>query len=391
MDIKRVLKHNAFQNVPLGYDEAYELGCAAVAACAEDADPMLRIQTVTALSALHTKATYQYRGDGVSTPESAAEQIAGICAAIFENDIAKSRFGFARPKVPYVMDNCGMGGDLITTANVSTIAALIAATAGINMCKHGSPGNTDRVGSSDFVGLLGINPYMSRKSAEQAVERYHFGYTEALDTRFKHIHLQTHKHAGLPHMNDVIGPITNPIDPKLMTRRVIGVNHLIDPEVIAKAYQILNHKGVTDVQHLIAVRGYADPSHQNGMDEYSICHGGSKLAILEGEDLSVHRVGAEYFGLEAVSVEQIGPPKGMSKGDFSLGILDGSVTGAACEMVFANAALLFMLDQQLLPRKAYEAVCDTFSTGEVQRLIEQVCPVSFGGGEMWRVQCGVVC
>lgn len=373
MDIKKILKHHAFQDIPLFYDEAYELGCAALAACRPDATEMLRIQTVSALCSLHNKATYEHRGDGVSTPVSAAEQIAGICAAIFVEDIGKSQFGFARPQVPYVMDNCGMGGDLVTTANVSTLAALTASAAGINMCKHGSPGNTDRVGSSDFIELLGIEPSMSKSEVESLVETYHFGYTEALDTRFKHIHRQTHGYAALPHMNDIIGPITNPIDPKLMTRRVVGVNHLIDPAVVADAYRILNQKGITDMQHLIVVRGYVDFGRPNGMDELSLCGGGTKIAELRGNEVDVRYVEAADFGLKPASVTDISPPNGMSKGDFSLAILHGEILGPALDMVLANAALLFMLAEKTLPpRKAYEAARDTFASDDVLRLVANI-------------------
>ena len=373
MDIKTLLKFHAYMNIPLWYEQAYDLGCTAIAACAADADPMLQTQNVAALCSLHNRATYEHVGDGVTTPVSAAEQIAGMCAAIFEHDIAKSEFGFARPNVPNVMDNCGMGGDLITTANVSTLAALIAATTGIDMCKHGSPGNTDRVGSSDFVALLGIKPDMSRNEVERIVPQYHFGYTEALDTRFKLIHMQTHCYAALPHMNDIIGPITNPVDPKLMTRRVIGVNHLIDPGLVAEAYQIMNRKGVTDMQHLIAVRGYIQPGRPDGVDEFSLCAGGTKMATLHDEDVTVEHIGADYFGLETAEAEAISPPVGVPKEQFSLDILHGETGGPALEMVLANAALLFILDQRLSPIKAYEAARDTYLSGTVPDLVLRLC------------------
>ena len=372
MDIKDTFKRRAFMNIPLWYNEAYELGCMAVAACAVDAPIQLRYQTVAALCSLHNLATYQHVGDGVTTPVSAAEQIAGVCAAVFDQDIAKSEFGFACPNVRNVMDNCGMGGDLITTANVSTLAALIAATAGIDMCKHGSPGNTDRVGSSDFVELLGIRPDMSRSEVERIVPQHHFGYTEALDTRFKLIHKQTHLYAGLPHMNDIIGPITNPVDPKLMTRRVIGVNHLIDPSLVVEAYQIMNRKGVTDMQHLIAVRGYIEPGRSDGVDELSLCAGGTKMATLHDNQITLEHIEADYFGLQPVAAEAISPPIGVPKEQFSLDILHGETSGPALEMVLANAALLFMLDQRLTPIRAYEAARDTYLTGGVPKLVSRL-------------------
>src|SRR3989344_3016050 len=212
MDIKHVLKDHAYQNTPLNYEEACALGIYTLKGCAGDAEA--QIQSIAALCALHTQAAYAWRWTsqaealhGHRLPRSAGEQIAGICAAVFKHDIATSEFGFLSPDVPCVMDNCGMGWDLVLTANVSTIAAFIAAAAGIPMCKHCSPANADkgRHGSSDFVSMLGIDTYPDKAVLEAVVAGEHFGYCEALDTRYKHIHTQTHQVAKLPHMNDIIG------------------------------------------------------------------------------------------------------------------------------------------------------------------------------------------
>src|SRR3990167_3829059 len=213
MDIKSVLKLSAYRNIPLWYEQAYEFGLYTLAGCKGDQTAMM--ESVIALSALHNNALYHHQGDGKATPHSAAEQIAGICAAVFNEDIAKSQFGFVRPDVPVAMDNCGMGGDMITTANVSTLSAFIAATAGIPMCKHGSPANADKGkhGSSDFVELCGIDTHIPPQAMRKSLERYNFAFTEALDTGYKRIHLQTHEFARLPHMNDIIGPLTNPLHP----------------------------------------------------------------------------------------------------------------------------------------------------------------------------------
>lgn len=376
LDLKNVLKQKLYQNIPLGYDEAYELGAMAVEACKEGADPTLRFQTIAALSAMHNKATYSHVGDGVSTPKSAAEQIAGLCAAIFCEDIAKSPSGFIQPKVALAMDNCGMGGDLVVTSNVSTLAALIAASAGIVMCKHGSPANADagRHGSSDFIELCGIDPFMTRDQIEYAVEHFGFAYSEALDTNFKLIHLQTHRYAMVPHVNDLVGPITNPTDPLIMRRRILGVNHLVHPQVVADAYRIMNAKGVTNMEKMFVVRGKIDPSSHRGFDELSTCVGGNDIFMLRNGKVTAVELTAESFGIPFARAADISPPTGMSKGEFSSKILYGEEAGAARDMVLANAALLFMLnsDNELSPHKAYEAARDTLASGLVPNVVTNV-------------------
>jgi len=348
LNIKHFMKDHASQNIPLSFEEAYSLGLYALEGC--NGNLLAQIQSVALLSALHNRATYLWewseeteRRHGHHLPRNAAEHIAGVCAAVFQHDIATSEFGFLNPNVPYAMDNCGMGGDLVLTANVSTIAALIASCAGIPMCKHGSPGNATSCGSSDFVSSLGINTYADKKDVEICVETKGFGYTEACDVRYKRIHQQTHEFAKIPHMNDIIGPITNPLSPHLMTRRVLGINHVVSPRVVAEAYTILNERGVTNLQHGLFIRGFADSSRYEGMDEVSICEGGTQVAELRDGRIQEFYLNASDFGLETVPVETISPPSGMSKGDFSLGILRGEIGGFPLDMVLANSALLFYL------------------------------------------------
>lgn len=378
--IKHLLKDHAYQNIPLTFEEAYNLGVYALKGC--NGDQLAQIQSVAALSALHTKATYSWcwsqnaevhhRG---TLPRNAAEQIAGVCAAIFEEDIAKSEFGFCNPDVPYAMDNCGMGGDLTVTANVSTLSAFIAVAAGITMCKHGSPANADggRHGSSDFISDLGIQTYCHKSITERCVETEGFGYIEALDIRYKRIHLQTHQFAMLPHMNDVIGPITNPLNPKLLTRRLLGVNHLIPPGLFPDVFRILNQRGVTNLQHGIFVRGFTGNDASGGMDELSICEGGTLVAELRDGEAREYRLHARDFGLQTVPVSEISPPNGMSKGEFSLKILKGEIKGSPLSMVLANAALLFYLAEKSTDLKECYAMAEEVqASGKVYEKVQAV-------------------
>ena len=377
INVIHFLKDHAYRNIPLSFEEAYEVGNLMIKACIAGNlgnVTIAQIQSTAILCSLHNKATYSWYWDkefgedhGHKLPTNAAEQIAGICASVFEQDLAKSEFGFLCPDVDYAMDNCGMGGDLVVTANVSTIAAFIAAAAGIAMCKHGSPANADkgRHGSSDFISLCGIDTFSDKKQVEKAVSELKFGYTEALDTRYKRIHLETHNIAKLPHMNDIIGPITNPLTPSKMTHRILGVNHLIPPSIVAQAYIILNRKGITNLKKGLFVRGFIDGEKSAGIDEVSICEGGTQVVELRNEEYKENWLHAKDFGLSPVSVESISPPYGTSKGNFSLGILKREITGAPAQMVAANAALiLYLAEYSQDLKECYKLAKDKLSSGE---------------------------
>ena len=265
-----------------------------------------------------------------------------------------------------------MGGDLRTTANVSTLASFVAAAAGIFIGKHGSPGNTARIGSSEFVSeYCGINTEATKKESEKCLEENFFCYIEALDTRYKRIHLQTHKIAMLPHMNDIIGPITNPVDPKIITTSVIGINHLISPKIVAETYKILNDKKITNLKHGFFVRGFVDRSRYDGMDEVSICLGGTQVAELKDGKIREFNLFAKDFGLKTVPVGAITPIG--NKGEFSMKILRGEISGPPLQMVLANAAILFYLagkSQNL--RECYKMAEEIHKSGKTYETMQAV-------------------
>jgi len=395
-DVRDLLKSYAYQNKPLDFNRAYTLGIYTLAPYKpelkeifkEDLESISK-RSLAVLCALHNRETYGcHQKNNQLYP--AAEQIAGICAAIFDYDLGLSKKGYLKPRVPYAIDNCGMGGDVRVTPNVSTVSALIAAAAGIPICKHGSPSNADKGnhGSSDFIAnlALGMRSYeelilIPRRKIEQSVEQFGFGYTEALDTGYKVIHDQTHRYGRLPHMNDIIGPITNPLDTKIATKKILGVNQLIKPIVVAQAYQILNRKGVTDVKDGIFLRGFtykdrAGPEDDDGMDELSTMPGGTLIARLKDGKIEEYNLYARDFGLSDSSYEDIRPPRDRNgnyqKGQFSYKILKNEELGPARDMILVNAALIEHLARGTDLKQAYKKMKEVLDSGEPYENLQRI-------------------
>lgn len=378
-DVKHLLKWHAYQNIPLTYEEGYDLGQYVLKGCSGDI--LAQVQSVAILCALHNRATYAWKKNLAieaphkhRLPDDASEQLAGIVAAIIALDIEKSEYGFLNPNVPYAIDNCGMGGDLVVTPNVSTVAAFIAAAGGVPMCKHGSPANADhgKYGSSDFLSrICGIDELADKHRVEECVSRFNFGYTEALDTRYKQIHRMTHKFAQLPHMNDILGPMTNPLSPFKQKRKIIGVNHLIPGQVVARAYQRLNENGITFMERGFFVRGFVDETRYHGMDEVSICAGGTHIVEFNHGEIKEYDVFAEDFGISPVPQVAITPD--MNKGQYSLRLLKGENTGPALSLILANAALIFVLaDKVPALRDGFQMAKEVFETGRPYQLMLEI-------------------
>jgi anthranilate phosphoribosyltransferase len=376
--IKRLVKFHSNLNVPLSFDDGYKLGSLTIESLKSE-NLQLQIQTNALLTALHNVALYYWQPGGPNMddyePLGPQEQIAGICAAVFEQDIDTCPNGNIKPDKEFVVDNCGMGGDMIVTSNVSTLAALIASAYGIPVCKHGSPSNADqgKHGSSDFVSLMGLDTMKDPVDVVEIVNETNFGYTEALDTRYKRIHLQTHEIAKMPHMNDLIGPITNPLDRTVHTRKIIGVNHLVPPKIVAEAYRIMNERGITHMNHLVCVRGFVGPTHEYGVDEVSVCESGTVVSELLDGKVNQYRLCADDFGISPLADHEVSPPSGMSKGDFSLAILTGEIEHPAEKMVCANAAMVLKLNQPDIDLwKAYQTALDILKSGQALTHLEKI-------------------
>ena len=373
-DVNCLLKQYAFQNKPLDFDSAYLLGAFTLASYVSElreifpgSPELILRQSIAALCSFHNRATY--------IQERSGEQIAGICAAVFDYDIRTSEYGFiVVDGSENIMDNCGMGGDLYRTPNLSTIAALIAAANGIPMFKHGSPGNTDNVGSSDFLAYCGVELFPSKNIPKEGIKQLSFGYTDALDIRYKRIHLQTHQQAKLAHMNDIIGPITNPLHPKLMKRRVVGINHLIPPERVAEAYKILNEKQITAVEKALFVRGFSTPERNGGIDEISIMPGGTIVAELNHGEIRTYNLYARDFDLEEISASELDP--GSNKAQTSLSILKGELEDSRTNATLANAAILFYLAKGISFREGTALARKTLLSGKPYELLRAYAKLS---------------
>jgi len=185
--------------------------------------------------------------EGLSSEEIAGMSAAGTLDLIF------------RPFVPKVIETCGMGGDRswgakeIKTINASTLSAFVLASLGIPTFKHGSYGNTTKVGSTDIPINFGIQ--ICHHSKEQILNLFNktnFWFSDAHSV--KTLHYLSHL-LMVETVNHIVGPMTVPISKETKLFKVIGVNHHVNPETIARAYTILHQKRFVNLGGVIVICG----------------------------------------------------------------------------------------------------------------------------------------
>lgn len=217
-----------------------------------------------------------------------------------------------------VIDTCGTGGDRSGTINVSTIAALVVAGAGVPVCKHGGRAASSLAGSADVLEALGVAVALGPAGVARCVveagigfcfaPRYHPAMRHAISVR---------RELGVPTAFNFIGPLANPAR---VRRQLVGVG---DPAMAPTMLGVLTGNGATHA----AVAYGAD-----GLDELSTT-GPSTLLTIDGPE----RVDAAALGLAPASLGDLRGGDAAANAEAARRVLGGD-PGPHRDVVLLNAA-----------------------------------------------------
>ena len=119
------------------------------------------------------------------------------------------------------VDTCGTGGDGQNSLNISTAAAIVLASIGIKVAKHGNKAVSSNCGSADVLKALKININLNPQEAEKSIEKVNFAFMFAPNYHqaMKHVASARKKIAKKTIFN-LIGPLSSPAQVK---KQVVGV------------------------------------------------------------------------------------------------------------------------------------------------------------------------
>ena len=149
----------------------------------------------------------------LSAKGEASDEIAGGVYILRE----KSK----RVNVDNCIDTCGTGGDGMNTLNISTASALLLASMGVKVAKHGNKAVSSKCGSGDVLEALNININFEPKDIERQINENNFGFMFAPNyhSAMKFVG-PTRKKIGKRTIFNMIGPLSSPA---LVKRQVVGV------------------------------------------------------------------------------------------------------------------------------------------------------------------------
>lgn len=195
--------------------------------------------------------------DRVVGGEASSAQISGLLIALRAKgetpaEIAALAAGLRRHATavdvpgPFI-DIVGTGGDGTGAVNISTMAAIVAASTGVTVVKHGGRAASSQTGgSADLVEHLGIPLALSPADVLRTVEAAGIAYLFApqFNPGLRHV-AAVRRELGVPTAINVLGPLINPADPQY---QLVGVADARMQPVIAA---VLAHRGST----ALVVRG----------------------------------------------------------------------------------------------------------------------------------------
>ncbi len=261
---------------------------------------------------------------GLHEKGETVEEIAAFALAMRAAAVA------VRPVVRGVLaDTCGTGGDRSKTFNVSTAAALVLASAGVAVAKHGNRALTSSCGSADVLEALGACIDLEPLAVERCIEQAGIGFLFA--PRFhqatKHVQVVRRR---LPHKTifNLLGPLTNPAPVDV---QLVGVydERLVEP--IAAVLRLIGRK------RALVVHGRVEPE-AGGMDECSLS-GPTVMALLEASGVICRlTVTPEEAGCSRAGIEQLAGGNAAINAAVIEAVLRGEERGARRELVLLNSA-----------------------------------------------------
>lgn len=255
------------------------------------------------------------------------QEVAGLAEAFREAAVPFGDF-------PQAVDTCGTGGDGSGSFNVSTAAAVVAASLGVVVAKHGNRSVSSRCGSADLLEAASYPLHETPAESKARLERCGFAFLFAPQYHPAMAAVAPIRKAlGVRTVFNLLGPLLNPAKVK---RQVVGVFREEAMELMAHALLEL------DAERALVIHG------EGGYDE-AVLWGATRVLEVQAGKLTMYELSACDFGLPPGKPEDLAGGGAEQNLDLFRQLLAGAgPAGLACA-VAANAALALRVSGSEVP------------------------------------------
>ncbi|OJF77221.1 MAG: anthranilate phosphoribosyltransferase [Treponema sp. CETP13] len=262
-----------------------------------------------------------------------------------------------------VCEIVGTGGDGKGSFNISSMSALVAASCGVPMAKHGNRAVSSKSGAANFYTALGIKIDVSPEKSAKLVEKTGFAFL------FAPIYHAAMRFAGpvrgalgIKTIMNLMGPLSNPAN---ATYQMLGVYDESLLELYAHAAKMLGPK------HVMVVHS------EDGFDEISPCAKTSVFEIDENGKESQYKIDPAEFGITGCKIEDLAGGTGDDNAKIARQILAGKANKTVTAAVCLNAgAAMCVAGKVATIKEGYNRAKEALAMGAVQKKLDQVVELS---------------
>ena len=220
-----------------------------------------------------------------------------------------------------VVDTCGTGGDRQNTVNLSTMAALVVAGAGVPVVKHGNRAASSACGSADLLEELGVVVDLPPAAVGPCLEAagIAFCFAPVFHPGMRHAAVPR-RDLGVPTVFNVLGPLTNPARP---AAQAVGVS---DPRLAPVMAGVLADRGVD----ALVFRG------DDGLDELTTT-GPSTVWVVSRGSVQAEAFDPTSLGIARASLDDLRGADAAYNASVARDLLEGA-PGPVRDAVLLNAA-----------------------------------------------------
>ena len=248
------------------------------------------------------------------------------------------------------IDTCGTGGDGQNSLNISTAAAIVLASLGVKVAKHGNKAVSSNCGSADVLEALKININLKPNEAEESIKKFNFAFMFAPNyhSAMKYVG-PARKKMGKKTIFNLIGPLSSPAQIK---RQVVGVFHKKWMKPFAEA---LKDNGV--------IHAYIVHS-DDGMDEISPF---AKTSVVELKDKKIKEfiIDPKTLGINSKDKESLKGKNAEYNSEKIIEIFKGKKNEFSQSVALNVAAGLIVSGKETDFKTAFEIATKYLNSGNV--------------------------
>ena len=282
-------------------------------------------------------------------------EIAGLARTMRANAVRLSK------SYADVFDTCGTGGDRSGTFNISSAAALVVASAGVRVAKHGNRSVSSQCGSADVYEALGVNIGASPAAVEKCLDEagIAFFFAPTFHPSMKHA-TPVRRELGVRTAFNLLGPLSNPAGAR---RQLVGVPQPELTDLMARALVLLGS------ERAWVVHG------ADGIDEMSTT-GHTKVSECRNGTVSTFYVHPSDFGLAKAAPADLRGGDAAANAAIIRGVLSGE-RGPRRDVVLLNAgAGLFIAGKSASVRDGIARAAEAIDSGAAAKTLAAMAEIS---------------